>query len=81
MTCFWLLRQAAPVAFSFAFDSAGKVTRIEEAGRRFAAEVGLPIEIGATPDERPQAPVDLRAWSLARQDRQDLQTLLEREAA
>jgi hypothetical protein len=34
-----------------AFDASGCVTRLEEAGRRFAAEVGLPIEIGATPDQ------------------------------
>ena len=32
-----------------AFDASGKVTRLEEAGRRFAAEVGLSIEIGSTP--------------------------------
>ena len=33
-----------------AFDKDGKVTRIEEAARRFAAEVGLAIEIGQVPD-------------------------------
>ncbi|HTF15195.1 MAG TPA: ethanolamine ammonia-lyase reactivating factor EutA [Burkholderiales bacterium] len=32
------------------FDSEGRVKRIEEAGRRFAAEVGLVLEIGAKPD-------------------------------
>ena len=32
------------------FDSAGRVKRIEEAGRRFAAEAGLVLEIGAEPD-------------------------------
>src|SRR6266853_4009363 len=32
------------------FDSEGRVMRIEEAGRRFAAEVGLVLEIGANPD-------------------------------
>ena len=32
------------------FDSAGRVNRVEEAGRRFAEEVGLPLEIGRTPD-------------------------------
>jgi ethanolamine utilization protein EutA len=32
------------------FDSAGRVSRIEEAGRRFAEEAGLPLEIGRTPD-------------------------------
>ena len=32
------------------FDSGGRVTRIEEAGRRFAAEVGLFLEIGGRPD-------------------------------
>ena len=32
------------------FDSEGRVARIEEAGRRFAAEVGLFLEIGAKPD-------------------------------
>src|SRR6266700_1163078 len=32
------------------FDSEGRVRRIEEAGRRFAAEVGLFLEIGAKPD-------------------------------
>lgn len=33
-----------------AFDAEGRVQRIEEAGRRFAAEVGLPLAIGAVPD-------------------------------
>src|SRR5438105_537778 len=28
-------------------DDAGKVVRIEEAGRRFAAELGIPLELGA----------------------------------
>jgi len=32
------------------FDSEGRVRRIEEAGRRFAAEVGLLLEIGGKPD-------------------------------
>ena len=32
-----------------ALDAEGRVTRLEEAGRRFAAEVGLAIEIGAKP--------------------------------
>jgi ethanolamine utilization protein EutA (predicted chaperonin) len=32
------------------FDSEGRVARIEEAGRRFAAEVGLPLEMGGKPD-------------------------------
>jgi ethanolamine utilization protein EutA len=32
------------------FDSEGRVERIEEAGRRFAAEVGLSLEIGDKPD-------------------------------
>jgi ethanolamine utilization protein EutA len=32
------------------FDSEGRVERIEEAGRRFASEVGLLLEIGAKPD-------------------------------
>jgi len=32
------------------FDSEGRVKRIEEAGRRFASEVGLLLEIGAKPD-------------------------------
>src|SRR3989442_8939667 len=31
-------------------DSEGRVARLEEAGRRFAAEVGLFLEIGAKPD-------------------------------
>jgi len=29
-------------------DATGRVTRIEEAGRRFAADLGLPLDIGAT---------------------------------
>lgn len=33
-----------------AFDEKGRVVRIEEAGRRFADEVGLTLEIGAKPD-------------------------------
>ncbi|HUZ67688.1 MAG TPA: ethanolamine ammonia-lyase reactivating factor EutA [Beijerinckiaceae bacterium] len=33
-----------------AFDAEGRVTRLEEAGQRFAAEVGLDVEIGAKPD-------------------------------
>src|SRR5258708_12706174 len=37
------------------FDSEGRVRRIEEAGRRFAAEVGLFLEIGAKPDPAPLA--------------------------
>ena len=32
-----------------AFDADGKVARLEEAGRRFAADVGLALEIGMTP--------------------------------
>jgi ethanolamine utilization protein EutA len=32
------------------FDSEGRVKRIEEAGRRFAAELGLFLEIGGKPD-------------------------------
>jgi len=32
------------------FDSEGRVKRIEEAGRRFAAEVGLVLQIGGKPD-------------------------------
>ena len=32
------------------FDAEGRVKRIEEAGRRFAAEVGLVLEIGGKPD-------------------------------
>ena len=35
-----------------AFDTEGRVTRIEEAARRFAAEVGLGLEIGAVPDAK-----------------------------
>lgn len=33
-----------------AFDTAGRVVRLEEAARRFAAEVGLVLEIGVRPD-------------------------------
>lgn len=32
------------------FDAGGRVRRIEEAGRRFAAEVGLRLEVGDRPD-------------------------------
>src|SRR3989441_3595022 len=32
------------------FDAEGRVARIEEAGRRFAAEVGLVLQIGGKPD-------------------------------
>ncbi len=32
------------------FDVNGRVKRIEEAGRRFAGEIGLALEIGKTPD-------------------------------
>ena len=32
------------------FDAEGRVARIEEAGRRFAAEVGLVLQIGEKPD-------------------------------
>ena len=32
------------------FDTEGRVARIEEAGRRFAAEVGLVLQIGGKPD-------------------------------
>ena len=34
-----------------AFDKEGRVTRLEEAGRRFAAEAGLALEIGAQPSK------------------------------
>jgi len=34
------------------FDTEGRLARIEEAGRRFAAEVGLLLEIGGKPDAR-----------------------------
>jgi ethanolamine utilization protein EutA len=34
------------------FDAEERVTRIEEAGRRFAGEVGLVLKIGAKPDAR-----------------------------
>ena len=34
------------------FDAEGRLARIEEAGRRFAAEVGLLLEIGGKPDAR-----------------------------
>jgi ethanolamine utilization protein EutA len=34
------------------FDSEGRVKRIEEAGRRFAGEVGLVLETGKKPDAR-----------------------------
>lgn len=33
------------------FDADGKIVRIEEAARRFAAEVGLTLEMGTKPDE------------------------------
>ena len=33
------------------FDAEGRVTRIEEAARRFGAEVGLSLELGVVPDE------------------------------
>lgn len=33
------------------FDAEGRVRRIEEAGRRFAAEAGLALEIGVRPDQ------------------------------
>jgi len=33
------------------FDAAGRVERIEAAGERFAAEVELPLTVGALPDE------------------------------
>ncbi len=32
-----------------AFDASGAVVRLEESGRRFASELGLPVEIGAKP--------------------------------
>ena len=32
------------------FDAEGRVARVEEAGRRFAAEVGFVVEIGVKPD-------------------------------
>ena len=34
-----------------AFDAQGRVTRLEEAGRRFARDAGLTIEIGGTPSK------------------------------
>ncbi len=34
-----------------AFDGEGRVVRIEESARRFAAEVGLSLELGQVPDE------------------------------
>ena len=34
------------------FDAEGRVARIEEAGRRFAAEVGLVLEMGGKPDAK-----------------------------
>jgi ethanolamine utilization protein EutA len=38
------------------FDGSGKIGRIEEAGRRFAAELGLKVDIGATlPQEAARA--------------------------
>jgi len=33
-----------------AFDSSGRVTRAEDAGKRFAAEAGVPLEIGRAAD-------------------------------
>src|SRR5690606_32258491 len=33
-----------------AFDDQGRVQRIEEAGRRFAGEVGLDLQIGKAPE-------------------------------
>jgi ethanolamine utilization protein EutA len=38
-------------ARTLSFDAEGKIVRIEEAARRFAAEVGLTLEMGAKPDE------------------------------
>jgi ethanolamine utilization protein EutA len=38
-------------ARTLSFDAAGKIVRIEEAARRFAAEVGLKLEMGTVPDE------------------------------
>jgi ethanolamine utilization protein EutA len=37
-------------ARTLSFDTAGKIVRIEEAARRFAAEVGLKLEMGTVPD-------------------------------
>jgi ethanolamine utilization protein EutA len=37
-------------ARTLSFDAAGKIVRIEEAARRFAAEVGLTLEMGTVPD-------------------------------
>ena len=37
-------------ARTLSFDAAGKIVRIEEAARRFAAEVGLKLEMGTVPD-------------------------------
>lgn len=34
-----------------AFDAAGRITRLEEAGRRFAADVGATLEVGTVPAE------------------------------
>jgi ethanolamine utilization protein EutA len=48
-----------------AFDADGRVARIEEAGRRFAAQAGLTLEIGAAPDAaRLHAMVELMADAL-----------------
>jgi ethanolamine utilization protein EutA len=48
-----------------AFDGEGRVTRIEEAGRRFAAMAGLTLDLGAKPDSGGlQAMVELMADAL-----------------
>ena len=45
-------------------DDAGKVVRIEEAGRRFAADLGIPLEIGA-----PLSPENARKLAARMADR------------
>jgi ethanolamine utilization protein EutA len=45
-------------------DSAGRITRVEEAGRRFAAELGVRLEVGA-----PLAPETARAFARCMTDR------------
>src|SRR5882672_10267057 len=46
------------------FDEAGRVVRVEEAGRRFAAELGINVELGAT-----LSPQDMRALAARMADR------------
>lgn len=38
-----------------AFDAEGRITRLEEAGRRFSREAGLSLEIGSTPSAQDTA--------------------------